>query len=166
MKKLGMWLTVALAVSCLVSTQEVSAGTDEDAISRILDSWATAFRAHDLDRVMAMYAPDVVAYDIAPPLQYVGLDAYRKDYAEFLDQYEGPVELEMRDVHIIVDGNLAVVMALERMGGTLKSGEKSDIWVRATSCFHKTDGKWLDIHDHISVPADFVTGKAVVDLKP
>ena len=27
-------------------------------------------------------------------------------------------------------------------------------------------GKWLDIHDHISVPVDMATGKGALDLKP
>jgi hypothetical protein len=28
------------------------------------------------------------------------------------------------------------------------------------------NGKWLIVHDHISVPADFESGKAMLDLKP
>ena len=36
---------------------------------------------------MSVYAPGdaVVAYDVVPPLQYKGKDAYRKDYQEFLN---------------------------------------------------------------------------------
>jgi ketosteroid isomerase-like protein len=60
-----------------------------------------------------------------------------------------------REVHI-----------LERMSGTLNGGEKSDIWMRATSGLRKMGGRWYIVHDHISVPADFATGKAVLDLKP
>jgi hypothetical protein len=28
------------------------------------------------------------------------------------------------------------------------------------------NGRWLAVHDHISVPVDFDTGKALLDLKP
>jgi ketosteroid isomerase-like protein len=61
---------------------------------------------------------------------------------------------------------VAFIHALERMSGTLKNGQKSDVWVRATSGLRKINGKWLIVHDHISVPADLDTGKAVLDLKP
>jgi len=28
------------------------------------------------------------------------------------------------------------------------------------------DGKWFDVHDHISAPVDFEKGSAVLDLAP
>jgi len=37
---------------------------------------------------------------------------------------------------------------------------------RFTECYRKTQGRWLAIHDHISVPVDLDTGKAVLDAKP
>jgi len=51
---------------------------------------------------MANYAPGdaVVAYDVVAPLQYKGKDAYRKDYLEFLAQYDGPIQLEFRDMRV------------------------------------------------------------------
>ena len=107
-----------------------------------------------------------MAYDIVPPLQYVGKQAYRKDYAQFLAQYDGPIEVEFREVKIFVGNDVAFAYCLERLNGTLKSGQKSDVWVRVTSGFQKIKGKWLDIHDHVSVPADFDSGKAILDLKP
>jgi len=48
----------------------------------------------------------------------------------------------------------------------MKTGQKTDVWLRATSGVRKVDGKWLIVHDHISVPADFETGKALLELKP
>jgi hypothetical protein len=38
--------------------------------------------------------------------------------------------------------------------------------VRYDSDYKKIDGRWRDIHDHVSVPADLNTGKAALDLKP
>jgi hypothetical protein len=32
----------------------------------------TALRAKDIDGVMSVYAPNLVSFDIAPPLRYVG----------------------------------------------------------------------------------------------
>jgi ketosteroid isomerase-like protein len=115
---------------------------------------------------MALYAPGVVAYDIVPPLQYIGADAYRKDYEEFFAQYEGPIDIELRDLHIIAGDGVAFATSLQRISGTLKNGQKSDIWVRVTNGFRKINGRWLDTHDHVSVPVDLASGKAVLDLKP
>lgn len=141
---------------------------NEAAIRELYDRWAKAFRARDIDGIMSVYASEgtVVGYDIVPPLQYVGKEAYRKDYEMFLAQYDGPVDVEYRDLRIVASGDVAFIHALERMSGTLKNGQKSDVWVRATSGLRKIKGKWFIVHDHISVPADMETGKALLDLKP
>jgi ketosteroid isomerase-like protein len=117
---------------------------------------------------MSVYAPGnaTVAYDIVPPLQRVGRDMYRKNYEEFFAQYEGPIDFELRDLRIVAGNDVAFLHAVERLGGILKNGQKSEVWIRATSGLRKINGKWLIVHDHISAPADFETGKAVLDLKP
>lgn len=144
------------------------ANKNEAEIRALWDQWAKAFKARDLDGIMALFAPGdaVVAYDIVPPLQYAGKDAYRKDYAEFLAQYVGPIEVEYRDMRVVADAHVAFIHALERLSGTMKNGQKTDLWLRATSGLRKIDGKWLILHDHVSVPVDFDSGKALLDLKP
>jgi len=141
---------------------------NEAAVRDVYDRWAKAFHAGDLDGIMAMYAlgDALISYDIVPPLQYRGRDNYRKDYEDFLAQWNGPIEIEYRDLRVIAGDDVAFVHALERMSGTLKNGQKTDLWLRATSGLRKIDGKWLIVHDHISVPADLETGKALLDLKP
>jgi len=32
--------------------------------------------------------------------------------------------------------------------------------------FRKTDRRWFDMHDHVSMPTDFDTGKAQLNIKP
>lgn len=117
---------------------------NEAEIRDLYDRWAKAFRARDIDGIMSVYASGdaVVGYDIVPPLQYVGKDAYRKDYGDFLGQYDGPIDVEYRDMRIFANGDVAFIHALERMSGTLKNGQKSDLWVRATSGLRKINGKW------------------------
>jgi len=147
---------------------KTTANDSEAEIKALYDRAAKAFEARDIDGIMSVYAPGdaVVAYDIVAPLQYKGKDAYRKDYLEFLAQYDGPIHIEYRDTRILSSGDLGIIHALERMTGKLKSGEQSDLWLRATSVVRKIHGKWLIVHDHISVPVDFETGKAVLNLNP
>jgi uncharacterized protein (TIGR02246 family) len=141
---------------------------DDAEIRAVYDSWAKAFEAHDIEGIMAIYAHGdaLIAYDIEPPLQYKGTEAYRKDYLELLSQYEGPVHVEYRDMRVLSSGNLGVIHALEHFTGKLKSGQTSDLWLRVTSALQKSHGKWLIVHDHVSVPVDFASGKAELDLKP
>ncbi len=160
-------MTLLSVTGCTGASTKAADTTAE--VQEVLDRWAKAFRAKDIDGIMAVYAAGdgVVAYDIVPPLQYRGKDAYRKNYVEFLDQYTGPIELELRDPHVVAGNDVAFIYSLERVSGTLKSnGQHSDLWIRASSGLRKIDGKWLIVHDHISDPADLATGKAVLDLKP
>ncbi len=139
---------------------------NEAAIRRVYEGWAKALQARDIEGIMSFYAPDVVAYDIVPPLRYRGKDAYRKDYEEFLDLFDGPMEVEFRDLTVVAGRDVGFIHGLERVRGTMKNGQKFDAWIRVTSGLRKLNGQWLIVHDHVSVPADFDSGKAVLDLQP
>src|ERR1700719_1823201 len=169
MKKFVAFSVVTLGCALLLWMPKArTAANNEAEIRRLLDRWAKAFHARDLDGIMSIYEPGdaLVAYDIVAPLQYTGFKAYKKDYQEFLDQFEGPVEVTYPDVKILAGDTVAFSHGLERMTGTLKNGQKFDAWVRFTEGYRKTNGRWLAIHDHISVPVDLDTGKAVLDAKP
>jgi ketosteroid isomerase-like protein len=115
---------------------------------------------------MELYTDDVVAYDVVPPLQYVGKETYRADYQQFFSQYESDLHVETRDLHVGTTGELGYATGLQMISGMLKHGQKSGVWVRFASLYRKVNGKWLDFHDHVSVPVDIEYGKALLDLKP
>jgi uncharacterized protein (TIGR02246 family) len=131
-----------------------------------LDHWRKAVGAKDVDRVMELYTDDVVAYDVVPPLQYIGKAAYRADYQQFFSQYDSDLHVETRDLHVGASGEFGYATGLQMISGTLKHGQKSGMWVRFTSLYRKVNSKWLDFHDHVSVPADIETGKAMLELQP
>ena len=135
-------------------------------IHQLLDQWAKAFEAKDVDGVMAMYAPGVTAFDIVPPLQFRGAGAYRKDYSEFFSQFSGPIRVETPDMQIEVSGDAGFAYGLERIAGKTTNGAPVDIWLRYTEGLKRIDGNWRVVHEHISVPVDMNTGKARMDLKP
>ena len=39
-------------------------------IRQLVDRWAESLRSKDVNAVMSQYASDIVASDLAPPLQY------------------------------------------------------------------------------------------------
>src|SRR5215469_15937591 len=173
MKKFTLASFILIAFASVTANAQTknaaSANGDNAAAKEIrswLDRWTKAFTKQDVDSIMALYADDIIAYDVVPPLQYVGKDAYRGDYQQFLSQYEGNLRVEVRDLHVGATGDLGYAAGLELISGTLKNGKKSDVWLRFTSLFRKSDGRWLDFQDHVSVPADIESGKAMLDLKP
>lgn len=169
MKNFLAFSVLGLAAALLLWVPNArTAANDEAEIRQLLDRWTKAFRARDINGIMSIYetGPGLVAFDIVAPLQFVGTDAYKKDYQEFLDQYQGPIDVEYRDLTIVAGDTVAFSRGLERIDGTLKNGQKSDFWLRFTECYRKTHGHWLAIHDHISVPADLESGKAMLNLKP
>jgi ketosteroid isomerase-like protein len=142
---------------------------EEAEIRRRIDALVVAVRAADLERVMSFYAPDLVTFDIVPPLRKIGADGKRQNWADVFAIYQQPLGYEIRDLTIAVDGDVAFGYSLNRISGRLKSGTRqtrTDQWVRWTTCWRKVGGKWVIAHDHVSVPADFRTGKALVDLAP
>ena len=139
---------------------------DEADIRRRLEKLVEAIRAMDLDRVKPIYARDIVSFDIEPPLRHMGAAAKWKNWEKVFTIYQAPLGYETRDLTITVDGDVAYGYSLARLSGTLKNGSRSGYWVRWTTCLRKVDGDWLIAHDQISVPVDFASGKALLDLEP
>ncbi len=139
---------------------------DEAEIRGQLDELIAAIQAKDLERVTSVYAPDVVSFDVQPPLQVVGREAKSKNWVDAFRAFERPLDYEIRDLSIVVDGDLAFTHSINRLRGTLTNGTPAGFWVRATACFRKIDGRWLIAHDHVSAPLDPETGRAVLNLQP
>jgi ketosteroid isomerase-like protein len=140
--------------------------TDEADIRRRIDKLVNAIRGMDLDGAMSIYAPDIVSFDIVPPLRHVGAEAKRRQWAAAFGIYKPPLGYETRDIAITVGDDVAFGHSLIRVSGTLKDGRRSDFWLRWTGCFQKTNDDWLIVHDQVSVPVDLKSGRACLDLEP
>jgi ketosteroid isomerase-like protein len=138
----------------------------ESELRVFLDNRSEAIRMKDIDRLMSYYSPDIIYFDLVPPLQYVGAAALRDRFLEWFEGYKGGIGQEIRDLHIFVSGDIAVTSMLIRSGGTLKSGREVELWVRATSSCQRSNHTWLITHEHISLPVDLKSGGAAMDLVP
>ena len=137
-------------------------------IRALEERFVAAFKAKDVDAIMKVYAPDqtLVVFDVVPPRQYVGAAAYRKDWQAFLDSFDGPITVELTDLGVVADRNLAYSHSIQRVAGTDKHGKKLDLTVRVTDVYKKAHGRWLIIHEHVSVPVDLETDKPDLSSKP
>ena len=138
----------------------------ERPLPALIDDLANAIRAKDVNAVMTYYAPDVLAFDLLPPLQYRGAEAIRNRLSEWFSSFQGPIGFEMRGLKITEGGDVAFCHSLNGVSGTNTGGERVEMWWRATTCFRKIDGQWLVTHGHSSEPFDMRSGKALLDLKP
>ena len=135
-------------------------------IRQLVDRWAKGIRAKDVDGVVANYAPDIVTFDIVPPLRSFAIDAQRKALESWFPTWRGPIGYDMRDLTITAGDDVAFSQSLNRISGTKTEGEEVDVWVRVTAGYRKIDGRWMVTHEHVSVPYDMENGQASVDLKP
>jgi uncharacterized protein (TIGR02246 family) len=138
----------------------------ESEVRALFDSQFEAIRTKDVDRLMSVYSPDIVYFDVVPPLRFVGSAALRARFSEWFEGYTGPVEIDIRDWHIVAGADSAVAHWLSRVRGTLKNGREVGSWVRATSCCQRAHRRWLVVHEHISLPVDLKSGSPAMDLVP
>ena len=139
---------------------------DEVDIRQRIEAGVAAVRAKDLEGVMALYAPDVVSFDIGSPLRSAGAEAKRRAWVEVFAMYQRPLGYEVRDLTITVGDDVAFGHSVNRISGVLKNGDKTDFWVRWTACFRKIERNWLIVHDQVSVPVDPQTRTALLNLGP
>jgi ketosteroid isomerase-like protein len=145
---------------------EDAMASTESEIQALLDNQFEAIRSKDLDRLMSFYSPDVIYFDVVPPLQFAGADALRGRFSEWFEGYQGSLRMDARDLRISVGADMAVANWLSRVSGTLKNGREVGSWLRATSCCRRGSGRWWIFHEHISLPVDMKSGSAALDLVP
>ena len=136
----------------------------EDLERRYVD----AFNARNVDKLMECYSHDqnFFAFDVAPPRQIEGWDAYKKVFEGIFASYPGPVSLTMSEVHVTTDGRLAFGRNMQSGYLTTPEGKKFPFAIRVTDGYRKIDGKWYIVLEHVSVPVDLATAKGDLMSKP
>jgi ketosteroid isomerase-like protein len=147
------------------ATMRGQSSNDEADIRALLESLEKAHFNKDA-AIVAPYAPDAVICDLAPPLSHRRMDLKGKQ--AWLDTWEGPIDLESRDLNITVSGDFAFCHGYHRMSGNSKSaGRVIGFWMRANVCMHRDGGAWRIVHEHTSVPF-YMDGslRPAFDLEP
>lgn len=139
---------------------------NEAAIRELIDGFVNAIRAKDINGVMAVFAPEVVSFDLGPPLRHGGGQAFTERWQELFVAYPSAIHYEVSDLSVTAGDDVAFSHSLNRISGTLKDGRTSERWLRWTACYRKVNGRWLIVHEQVSVPVDVRSGKGLLDLKP
>ncbi|MGX8010347.1 YybH family protein [Mesorhizobium sp. ORM8.1] len=121
-------------------------------IRLLIEQWAEAVRRKDMDGILRHHAPDFVMFDVPPPLQSRGIEAYRDTWPLFFGASPSPPMFDIVDLNITAGADVAFAIALMRCI-VVGDGKSSDLDFRLTICFEKIAGQWTFMHEHHSVPA-------------
>lgn len=150
---------------CFGGERRTQMTSQQSWIEVLLNRRAEACREKNIDRLMSVYSPEIVYFDVVPPLHgFIGLDAVRANFQRWFDEYDGKIDLETRDQRVTVDGDVAFAHMLHINKGNVnfKRAGLSEAWVRSTVCCRRANREWLITHEHISRPFDPESGKAVM----
>ena len=130
-----------------------STTTDEAAIRTLVEAWMRAVRAKDLPGILAHHSPEIVMFDLPPPLEARGIEPYRRSWDGFFAWSDAPVVFRSTQLQITAGNDVAFVWALMRCAGTEPGGEHIELDFRLTLGLKKIAGQWVVMHEHHSIPA-------------
>jgi uncharacterized protein (TIGR02246 family) len=125
---------------------QMNQNLNEAQIRALVDEWAKAARAKDLNGVLANHTDDIVMFDVPMPVQSRGMDEYRKTWELFFANSPGGAgAFDVTELQITAGDDVAYCYAILKVMGT--SG-------RLTIGLRKENGRWLIAHEHHSYPLE------------
>jgi uncharacterized protein (TIGR02246 family) len=117
---------------------------DEAQIHVLVESWATAVRAKNIDGALAHHTNDIVMFDVPMPVQAKGMEAYKKTWELFFATSPGgPGSFDVTELQITASETVAYAHAILKI---------FDSNARLTIGMRKEQGQWLIAHEHHSYP--------------
>ncbi len=130
-----------------------SESEDETAVRDVIESWTAAVRRKDLGGILRNHSSDIVMFDVPPPFQSKGLDAYKKSWDLFFSWSEDPVPFDVTEMNITAGHEVAFAVATMRCAEPGPDGKQKGLDFRLTVGLRKIDGQWTITHEHHSIPA-------------
>jgi uncharacterized protein (TIGR02246 family) len=126
---------------------------DREQIQTLIENWAEAVHAGDLDVVLADHAGDIVMFDVPPPYDGVrGIDAYRDTWPPFFEWQAKGASFEIVSLDVTAGEDVAYAHALLRCGTPNELAENPENRLRLTLGLRKEQGRWVVAHEHHSFP--------------
>ena len=126
--------------------------TDESQIRDLIENWARAVRSRNIEAILKQHAPEILLFDVPPPVQSKGIDAYRRSWDVFYRWFGDAGIFELNELKVTAGSDIAFCTGLIRCAGSA-SGKSEELTVRLTVCYQKIDGQWIVVHEHHSEPS-------------
>jgi ketosteroid isomerase-like protein len=131
----------------------MKSASNEQQIRDLLEQKAAAVAARDPKGMTSGYAPGAVIFNLAPPLRQPGDARDPGPMEQWLAGFDGPISMQVRDLDLTVDGDVAFGTSLNCLTATPKGmAEGFTLWFRNTWGLRRLDGRWQITHEHESVP--------------
>jgi uncharacterized protein (TIGR02246 family) len=126
----------------------------EDQIRALIERWAEAVHAGDMEGVLAQHADDIVMFDVPPPYDGVrGIDAYRETWPGFFEYQARGATFDILSLDVTAGEDVAFAHALLRCGTPQELAAKPENRLRLTLGLRKQNGGWIVTHEHHSFPS-------------
>jgi uncharacterized protein (TIGR02246 family) len=126
-------------------------------MEEMLNAYAAAVRAKDVDAFVGLYADDVRTFDLWQEWTYDGKDALRGMVAEWFGSLgdDEVVAVRFDDVRTQTGSDVAALSAFTTFANVTPDGtEQRSMNNRLTWILRKNgDGTWKIAHEHTSAPA-------------
>jgi uncharacterized protein (TIGR02246 family) len=126
---------------------------DEAAIGEVIAAWTAAVRRRDVPAILENHAPDVVMFDVPPPFQVRGIEAYQTSWEQFFAWTDQPIPFEIAEMNITAGDEVAFVVATLHCAEPDADGQPKPLEFRLTVGLRKLAGRWTITHEHHSVPS-------------
>jgi uncharacterized protein (TIGR02246 family) len=126
---------------------------DETQIRALIDRWVQAVRDVDLPAIQADHDPDILMFDVPPPFQSRGMDAYMATWDTFFSRAAKPVKFSFDEIEITCGQDVAFATAIGSCVDIDPQRGPEDLKFRLTMGLRKIDGAWRIMHEHHSLPA-------------
>lgn len=135
-------------------TASTEKSRNEAEIRELIENWARAVRAKNIDGILANHAPEILMFDVPPPSQSKGIEAYKKTWDFFFGWARDSGVFDIKELDVTAGDEVAFATALMRCAGTEANGDKLELDFRLTVGLRKIDGRWTVTHEHHSIPAE------------
>jgi uncharacterized protein (TIGR02246 family) len=125
---------------------------DETEIRTLIEYWAKAVHAADMEAVLADHTDDIVMFDVPPPNEVRGKDAYRDTWPPFFKYQRQGALFEIVSLDVTAGADVAFAHALLRCGSQEELAKDPDTRLRLTIGLRKEGGRWKVAHEHHSFP--------------
>lgn len=127
--------------------------SESEDVRAIVESRVRAMVDKDAAAAVSVLAPDVVAFEVAGPLQVSPAQATDVAATQaWLDAFDGSPRIEITELVIHAEGDVAFCHSLNRLSGRMIDGREIDLEMRSTLGFRRKAGAWSVVHAHTSVP--------------
>lgn len=132
---------------------ERQSGLEDAAIRGVVEDWTAAVRRRDIAGILKDHSPDMVMFDVPPPFQLKGIEAYKESWDLFFSCNNDPVVFDVSEMNITAGADVAFVVATMRCTTPGAGGVREGLEFRLTIGLRKIGGQWIITHEHHSVPA-------------